>query len=260
MKNERLDRLLDKICHGQTPLGCGQTYAEPAITEQLGRNGFDLIWLDQEHTSCTIEQIRLQIQMSELTGMVSFVRVADHLPSTVKPVLEMAPDGVIFPMVNTRQEAEQVVSACLYPPKGIRGFGPLRANRYGTVPLDEYVRDIDKCFWRIMQIEHIRAVENLEEIIAVEGVSGIVVGPNDLAASIGHLGDTSHPGVTRLMDEIAAICRKNGTIFGVSISGKQEDMIAWKERGVSWIEVGMDYGYIGWGAQHVLDGLRAVFR
>ena len=111
MKNERLDRLLNKICHGQTPLGCGQTYAEPAITEQLGRNGFDLIWLDQEHTSCTIEQIRLQIQMSELTGMVSFVRVADHLPSTVKPVLEMAPDGVIFPMVNTRQEAELVRSA-----------------------------------------------------------------------------------------------------------------------------------------------------
>lgn len=259
MKNERLERLEAKIRSGNTPFGCGQIFGEPAITEQLGRNGFDLIWLDQEHTSCTIEQIRLQIQMCELTGMVSFVRMRDHQPSTVKPVLEMAPDGVIFPMVNTKEQAEQVVSACLYPPKGIRGFGPMRAHRYGTIPLDEYVRDIDKCFWRIMQIEHIQAVENLEDILKVEGVSGIAVGPNDLAASIGHLGDTSHPEVVKLMDEIAAICRKNGTIFGVSIGGKVEDMVAWKERGVSWIEVGLDYSYLNLGAQQVLRDLKSVF-
>ncbi len=260
MRNERLERLEGMIRRGETPLGCGQIFGEPAITEQLGRNGFDLIWLDQEHTSCTIEQIRLQIQMCELTGMVSLVRVVDHQPSTVKPILEMAPDAVIFPMVNTKEQAEQVVAACLYPPKGIRGFGPMRAHRYGTVPLDEYVRDIDKCFWRIMQIEHIDAVDNLEDILKVEGVSGIAVGPNDLAASMGHLGDTSHPEVVKMMDEIAAVCRKNGTIFGVSIGGKKEDMIAWKERGVSWIEVGLDYAYLNIGAQFVLNGLKEVFR
>lgn len=259
MRNEKLEKFEQMIRRGKTPFGCGQVYAEPAITEQLGLNGFDLIWLDQEHTSCSIEDIRLQLQMCDLTGMLGLVRVPDHDPASVKPILEMAPDGIIFPMINTREEAELAVASCLYPPKGIRGFGPMRAHKYGTVPLDEYVRDIDKCFWRIMQIEHVNAVKNLEEIIQVPGVSGIVVGPNDLSASVGHLGDTSHPDVIKLMDEIAAICRKHSTIFGVSISGKKEDMLAWKERGVSWIQVGSEFLYINTGVQMILNRLHEVY-
>ena len=258
MINQRLNALKDRIAAGETLVGTGVFLTDPVISEQLGNLGFDFVWIDGEHTVFSNEQIRNHIMAAELAGMATFVRVPDHDPATVKPLLEVAPDAVIFPMVNTAEEARQVVAACLYPPKGVRGYGPLRAHRFGTVPNGEYVADVAGCFWRIMQIEHALAVENLEEILHVEGVDSIVVGPNDLSASIGHLGEYRHPDVMALMDRIGETCRRCGVPFGVSLGYDEQNIRDWVRRGASWIEVGADWGYLQMGAQKNLEDTRRL--
>ena len=258
MINTRLEKLKERVKSGEIVVGTAVLLSDSVITEQLGTLGYDFIWIDGEHSVLTNEQIRAHIMAAELTGMATIVRVPDHDPATVKPILENAPDAVIFPMINTAEEAKQAVASCLYPPKGIRGYGPYRAHRFGMIPNEEYVASIDQCFLKIMQIEHAEAVKNLDEILNVEGVDSIVVGPNDLSASIGLLGQYRHPDVLALMDEIADKCRSHHVPFGVSVGYNEENIADWKRRGVSWIEVGSDWIYMNIGAKMNLDDTRRI--
>lgn len=258
MKNERLERLKRLFADGGVAICAGVFYTDSLITEQLGTLDFDMIWIDQEHTGFSLEILRSHIQAATLTGKVSIVRMVDCNPSTVKPVLELAPDAVIFPMVNTAEQARTAIQACLYPPEGIRGYGPIRAQRFWTVPMEEYLRDAASCFWRIVQIEHVEAVRNLEEILDVPGIDGVVVGPNDLSASIGLLGQYRHPEVLALMDRIAEVCRRRKIPFGAAVGYDEENIGDWIRRGASWLGIGQDVSYINTGAQLVIDGVQKI--
>ena len=179
--------------------------------------------------------------------------VVNNDPAFIKPVLEMGPDGVISPMVCTREEAQRFADACLYPPKGARGFGPRRANRYGAIPSGSYLENASKSFLRIAQIEHVKAVENLEEIFQVDGIDAYVVGPNDLSGSIGRLGDTQHPEVVALFDEIAQKCKAAGKIFGTSIGPNDRQYIRdWIARGIHFISCGDDISFIANGTRDTI--------
>lgn len=258
MINQHLEQLKTKLKNKERLIGTGVWLTDTSVSEHLGTIGFDFVWIDQEHSGFTKEHIRSHILASELSGMVTFVRVTDHNPSTVKPILELAPDGVIFPMVNSAADAENVVAACLYPPDGIRGYGPTRADRFGSIPNEEYVRDVAGTFWRIMQIEHVDGVKNLDEILSVKGVDAIVVGPNDLSASIGLLGQHRHPDVMKLMDKIADTCNRRGVPFGVSMGYHEQNITDWINRGASMLEIGLDHYYLDIGARMVLDGTKQL--
>lgn len=178
------------------------------------------------------------------TGVATFVRVAWNDPILVKPILEMDPSCVIFPFIKTASEARKAVKSCLYPPKGIRGFGPRRSIKYGITDIKKYIKKADTEIWKIIQIEHIDAVKNLEEILDVEGVDAIMIGPNDLAASIGYLGQNDHPEVKELMNISAKKIVKSGKPFGVSIGYDPITIKEWIERGVNYIEVGCDVAFL----------------
>ena len=220
MVNARLERHKKKIENGELPISTGVYYTDPCIVEQLGTVGYDMMWIDQEHTGFTLEIIRSHIQAAAAADIFSMVRVVDLNPATVKPILEMAPDGVIFPMINTVEAAQQAIASCLYPPKGIRGFGPVRAHRFGAVPMDEYIRDAEKCLWRILQIEHVEGVKNL--------------------------------------DKIAEICNKHKVPFGVALGYDEANISDWIRRGASWFAVGADMGYLDMGARQTLEQTRAL--
>lgn len=257
MENIRLETFKESIKDGKIQKGAGVTLSETTITEILGELGFDFLWIDREHSFLSDEEVYRHIQICGLSHMLSFVRVRDHDPATVKPILEMKPDGVIFPMVNTAQEARDLVSACTYPTRGIRGFGPRRAHNFGLINGEEYMNYVDKCFWRIMQIEHIEAVKNLDEILKVEGIDSIVVGPNDLSISMGLFGQYDHHEVVKVMDEIAEKCIDHKIPFGVSVYD-EKNILTWKNRGANWIEVGADWGYLLDGAKVCKERLDKV--
>ena len=244
----------EKMKCGETVIGAHTFYLDPSITEALGLHGFEFVWIDGEHSAFDKASTLSHIVAAAAADTASIVRVPWNDPVLVKPILEMGPDGIIFPMVCTAEEARKAVAGCMYPPYGIRGFGPRRANQYGAVSNEEYLAHPEEKFLRIVQIEHVDAVHNLREILSVEGIDFPLVGANDLSASIGHLGDTRHPEVRALCEEIISICKEMGRPFGVSLgAGDHEAISYWLGKGVSFIGCGDDISYISMGCHATME-------
>jgi len=236
-----LHRVTDKIGRGVLSLGTVVNLADPAMSEILATCGYDFLWIDMEHTALGKPEINQHIMAARSQGVAPFVRVPWNDPVLVKPILEMGPAGIVFPFVNTAEDAARAVSACRYPPAGVRGFGPQRAYMYGAVGLDDYLETASAEPWVIVQIEHIDAVRNLTEICAVPGIGSLLIGPFDLSASVGKLGQTAHPEVVGLMDEIAGIARERQMTFGAfSVSADEASIRSWIDRKASWLALDTD--------------------
>lgn len=255
---EGLEKLKAKLAAGTLVLGTHIGLADSCVTELLGDVGFDLVWIDTEHSPLDKSGLVLHLVAARAAGAAAFVRIPWNDPVLAKPVLEMGIDGIIFPMIRSEEEARRAVSACLYPPEGIRGYGPRRAARYGLVGGAEYIRSAARGFWRIMQIEHYQAVDNLDAILSVPGVDSIVVGPNDLSGSVGLLGQTDHPRVMELLDRIVQTALRRGVPVGTSIPDDPRTIQQWIDRGVQWLVTGSDVSYLVKGARALHEALRAM--
>ena len=187
MGSSNLFKIKEKISSKVVPIGTHVKIGDPIVTDILCNCGFDIIWIDSEHAPIDKRDISLQILTVRGAGVAPFVRVPWNDPVLVKPILEMGPAGIVFPFIRTSEEAKLAVASCKYPPVGIRGFGPIKANNYSTMDNGQYLEMSKKEPWVILQIEHIDGVDNLKEIIKVEGVDSVVVGPYDLSGSIGLL-------------------------------------------------------------------------
>ena len=246
-----------KIAARELVVGTHVSLLDPAISELAAYVGFDFLWIDTEHSAIDRGVLQQHLVAAQAGGAAAFVRIPWNDPVMAKPVLEMGPAGIVFPMICTAEQARAAVAACLYPPAGERGFGPRRAIRYGTVPAERYISESAGSFWRIMQIEHVEAVRNLDAILGVEGVDAIVVGPNDLSGSVGLLGETGHPDVVKLCDRIAEAAKRRGMPFGVSMGDDPDTVRRWIERGVDWIATGTDTGSLVAGGRRALEQARA---
>lgn len=254
----QLDCIETKLKNGEIIFGTHTVLGGAVTAEIYGTAGFDVLWIDAEHGCIDKKDILSTIMGAAGTDMATFVRVAWNDMVLAKPILEMGCDGIIFPMITTAEEARAAVAACTYPPYGIRGFGPYRSIYYGKIPAQEYVSNQSKRVWKILQIEHIKAVENLREIARVEGVDLFVIGPCDLSASMGLLPQITHPEVKKVMDQIAKELKAAGRPFGVSIAYDEETVREWIARGASFIFADNDTGYLFNGATSTLTNLRRL--
>lgn len=175
-----------------------------------------------------------------------------------KPILDLGADGIIFPMIVTREDAEAAVAACRYPLEGSRGYGPFRATGYGAVSAMEYINDVSRKVWVIPQIEHIDAVGNLDAILSVPGIDAVIAGPCDLSGSMGLLGQMNHPEVKKAMDTIAAKAKEKGIPFGVSMIWDEEAMGDWVRRGASLLFCDNEGSYIMNGCRGTLGRMKAM--
>lgn len=236
-------RIRENLSSGKLNFGTHCSTTDVDFYEMCGLLGYDYIWIDNEHAGMTQPMIKNAIVATNAGGSCAFVRVPDHETAHVKPVLECGPDGVIFPMVNSAEDAKKCVDSCLYPPRGKRGFGPLRGLDYGMKDFDEYVRTADESFLRIMQCEHVDAVRNLDEILEVDGVDVIICGPMDLSASVGKMGKYFDPEVMELMETIIHKCKAHNKPFGLSIGTDLELVKFWLNNGASFLSMGTPQDY-----------------
>ena len=246
----RLSRVREKLTRGELCFGTHISTTDADFYEMCGLLGYDYIWIDNEHAGMTQPMIKNAIIATNAGGCCAFVRVPDHEMAHVKPVIECGPDGVIFPMVNTAEQARKCVSHCLYPPNGTRGFGPLRGIDYGTMSWEDYLTTdetgltyADRSFLRLMQCETVEAVGNLDSILEVPGVDVLICGPMDLSASAGHTGDFFHPEVKALMDKIIERCKAHRKPFGLSIGMDRKLIAYWLENGASFLSMGTPQDY-----------------
>lgn len=250
----RAEQLRQRMDVGEVLIGGHTFLKDAAITEIMGCHGYDFVWIDGEHSPLDLAAMDAHIMAASAADTASFVRVAWNDPVRIKPVLDMGADGIILPMICTAEEARQAVDACCYPPQGSRGFGPRRADRYGALPADAYRQHARSRFLLIVQIEHVRAVKAIDNILAVPGIDLMIIGPNDLSGSIGKLGQLKDPQVLELCLRTSAACRDAGVPYGISLpTGDLEGMEYWISQGASAIGCGDDMGFIARGARMTLN-------
>jgi len=229
---------------------------DSCIAELFGRVGYDFVWIDAEHGPLDKGDILKMIMAAQGAGIAAFVRVAWNDPVLVKPIIDMGADGIIFPMTFNAEDARRAVRSCLYPPAGNRSSGPIRVISYGFDNELEYIKKSDSSIWKILQIEHIDAVNNLDEILSVEGIDTIHVGPWDLSGSIGLLAQTEHPEVQKLCDIIEKKVKEHRIPFGAGTGPDVKSVEKWVARGVSWVNVSADYELLVKSASEILREVR----
>jgi len=255
-----LDKIKEKIKEKELVIGTVLISNNNCVAELMGKVGFDFVWIDGEHAPLDKKEILYHIMAAQGAGSAAFVRVAWNDPVLVKPILEMGVDGIIFPYIRNVKDAEKAVSSCLYPPRGIRGSGPIRAIAYGVDDESEYIKKSSSLVWKILQIEHIDAVNNLDEILNVEGVDAIMVGPMDLSGSIGLLGQIDHPEVKKLFDKIAKKAKEHNIPFGAAAGYNLKTINEWVTRGINWIAVCDDYSLVIKSAKDILKDIGEILK
>jgi 2-dehydro-3-deoxyglucarate aldolase/4-hydroxy-2-oxoheptanedioate aldolase len=249
----KAQEILSRMRQGSCRVVGGHVFfTDPSISAAMATFGYDFIWIDGEHGPFDKQNMLMHVIAANEGGSAAFVRVPSNDPAVIKPVLEMGIDGIIIPMVLTQEEARAAVASCLYPPEGIRGFGPRRAIRYGRTDIQSYLADSRDSFLRIVQIEHRTAVANIEAILAVEGLDAIIIGPNDLSASLGLLGQSTHPKVLESGRVIIKAAKEAGKPVGVSIGPDESVIEKWMGMGVDFISVGDDISFLQQGASKTL--------
>ncbi len=234
------------------------SYKDIGMFEMCGSLGYDYVWIDAEHGALSLDGICNGIVGANAGGAAALIRVAGFTQQDVKPILDMGPQAIVFPMVNTPEEAETAVKLCQYPPRGTRGFNPLRAMRYNQQPIDEYLREADDKILRMIQCEHIDSVRRLPEILEVPDISCVIIGPMDLSASVGKLGKLGDPELIGLYTRIAAVCKERRIPFGTSIPYIPELMRFWIELGAAFLSVSNVYECFNLMSRRIVSEARSI--
>jgi len=242
-----------RLIAGERLNGTLISLGSPEVAEVLASLGFDWFFLDNEHSP--LEALELQGIIRAAGSTPCVVRVSHSAEVPIKKALDIGAAGIIAPMVNSAEQAAQVVSWAKYPPAGTRGVGIGRAHGYG-LKFQDYVSRANDEVAVIVQCEHIDAVNNIEAIVRVPGVDAVLIGPYDLSASLGRLGQVTHPEVVAAIDRVTAACRTVNVplgIFGLSAQAVQPYI----ERGYTFIVAGVDTVLLGQAAAQLLAQLKA---
>ena len=244
-----------KLQAGEPVFGAAVSVSDPTITEALS-DAVDFVWIDQEHNPLSMGDVQGHIMATKGSPATPIVRVPwnDHV--MIKRVLDAGAAGIIVPMVRTADEARRAVRACLYPPAGIRGYGPRRPSNYGRHGGVEFIHEANASVIPILQIEHIDAVEQIDQILEVPGIASLVFGPNDLAGSMGLLGEPYHPKVMEAIGRVVDRANAAGVFVGSGMGGSADQIAQSLARGMQWSLIGIDYGFM----LHAVDELLGAVR
>ena len=236
-------------------LGTMVTLASAASAEVLASLGFDWLFIDGEHGPLETRELNEILQaVSHKTACI--VRVPEAAEVPIKKALDLGAHGIIVPQVNTPEQAANVVRWSRYAPEGARGVGLARAHGYGQ-SFREYLSAANREIAVIVQAEHVRAVENIEAIVRTPGVDAVLLGPYDLSASLGRMGEIDHPDVVKAISRVTDACNAAGMplgYFGVTAAAVQP----YAARGYTLLVAGVDTIYLASGAKALLKELRGA--
>ena len=210
-----ITELRAKIKSGRPTVGAWLQLPSPDVAEIIGRSGYDWAAVDMEHGAMSRSVLPDLFRALECGGTLPFVRVAEAGRENIKAALDSGARGLILPMIETAEQLELAMAWAHYPPKGCRGVGYCRANEHGR-RFDEYLAESADIFM-VAQIEHTKAVDNLEDILALPGLDAIMVGPYDLSGSMGITGQLNHPAMAEAMNRIAALAKHADVPMGTHV-------------------------------------------
>ena len=245
--------LKDALREPKALIGTLVTTASPEIAEVLALSGFDWLFLDLEHGTLSIPDAQRAIQ-AVAGRCFTVVRVPDATAENIKRVLDTGCDGMIAPHVNSAEEARRIVALAKYPPVGERSVGHGRAQGYG-LSFADYVATANDRIAVMVQAEHIDAVANIQDIIRVQGIDAVFVGPYDLSGSMDLLGQVSDAKVVAAIETVRASCAESKMPWGI-FYGAPEPAAAAIQSGAGMVAVGTDLMHMTNSARGVLEVLR----
>lgn len=242
---EQISRLKSKLANKQVTIGSWITLGHLSIAEIMADAGFDWLCVDLEHSVINYYEAEVLIASIQSKGLFSYVRVGENNPTIIKRVLDAGADGVIVPMVNSGDDAVRAVQAVKYPPIGKRGVGLARAQAYGF-GFDQYAGSVNKKTRIIAQIEHIDAINNLEDILSVQGIDGTIIGPYDLSGSLGKPGKYDDEKVKQALLKYERIGLKHKKPIGFHVIEPDHKLVLEKiHKGYTFLAFSLDTMFLG---------------
>jgi 2-dehydro-3-deoxyglucarate aldolase len=239
---------------GHSPVGTWISSASPLVAEAIAHAGFEWGVIDMEHSPLDLMDVVHLLQAVSSSRLVPVVRVPWNDMVTIKRVLDVGATTLLVPFVQSAEEARAAVAATRYPPEGVRGMaGGSRASKFGTVA--NYLSTANSGIAVIAQLESMAAVGQLEAIAAVPGVDALFLGPADLSASMGHVGQFAHPAVMELMAQAVRRCKVLGKPVG-TIGGTPEMVAQYRAIGFDYVAIASDLGLLVQAAQAAIASLR----
>ena len=253
--------LRTKIENKEKTIGMYVQLADISIARIAGLAGYDFVWVDTEHSYMSNETLLRHIIALKGTGTPVIVRAPQNDLTCTKRILEMGVDGIIFPMIRSANEANEVISYTLYPPCGERGFGPMNAIDYGLKNVKEFIDDGHKRCCRFIQLEHKDAIDNLDEIMKNPYIDGYIFGPNDLAASYGLAGQPFCDEITKIIKDTVEKLHKNGKYVAIASGGYSDEILKhWSSFGVDMLSGGADFDFLRDGAVNNRKNLEKIHK
>lgn len=240
MNQELIEGFRKKICKGPV-FGPFMKTCDPAFTEAAGYAGCDFAILDMEHGPVSVEHMQNNIRAAQISGMLPIVRIEALSETAVSKALDIGAAGVQIPQITSAEDAREAVRAAHFFPKGERGVCRfVRAAHYSALPREEYFTSANNALL-IIQLEGQQAVAALDEILEVEGIDIIFIGPYDLSQSLGVPGQVTHPLVIKQMKEMTERAQKKGVVIG-TFTDSEKTLKLWMDAGVQYLSYSVDVG------------------
>ena len=240
-----MNGLKNKLRNNQLTIGSWVTLGHQGIVEIMCTGGFDWLTLDLEHSVIELSQAQHLIAHIKNNGTTALVRVSKNEEVVIKRVMDAGADGVIVPMINSKTDAIQAVNYVKYPPQGKRGVGLARAQQYG-IGFDKYKEWLNESSIIIAQIEHIEAVNNIEEILQVDGIDGIIIGPYDLSGSMGYPGEYQREDVKAAIRRVEDACIAINKPLGFHVIQPDYQLVLEKiQKGYTFLAFSLDFFFLG---------------
>ena len=235
-----VNRFKEALAAGRMQYGCWAGFGDAYATEVMSTAGFDWLVIDGEHAPNDIRSIMAQLQVLEgKPDSHPVVRLPMGEAWLIKQALDIGAQTLLIPMVESADQARDLVRAMRYPPEGIRGSGAAlaRASRFSAIP--DYIRTANDQMCLLVQVETVKGIEALDAILAVEGVDGVFIGPSDLAADMGHRGDSTHPEVRAVIQDALGRIAASNKAAGI-LALDHDTAVTYRDWGAQFLAVGID--------------------
>ncbi|MFZ7101048.1 MAG: HpcH/HpaI aldolase family protein [Peptococcaceae bacterium] len=253
------NKLKTKLKEGKVALGTFNRLG-PAALEIIGHAGWDFVVIDMEHGGFEIPQVEHMLRAAKSSGITGLVRVAEPRPSYIMRALDAGAQGVQIPQVETGEGAELVTQAARYYPEGNRGLCSfVRASGYRSIEPDVHIATSNQEVLTVVHIEGELAAKNAEQLLAAPGLDVLFLGPWDLSQSLGVPGQTDHPKVIKVMEEVTELCKEKGKWVGTFIT-KPEDAYQWAEKGIQYLMYSTDAGMMVQAARERLQEINDALK
>ncbi|MGD0175888.1 MAG: aldolase/citrate lyase family protein [Candidatus Bathyarchaeia archaeon] len=228
------NKVKQALAEGETVVGTMITETRtPEVARLLAASGFDFIFVDMEHSAYSLENLTEIVRTGKAVGLTCLARIADPQYHLVARTLDCGAQGLLIPRVETRETVEDVVRFAKYPPWGERGFG-IRSvvGDYEKVSIRDRIEEQNEDTMVIPQIERVKAIENIEDLVSVKGVDVALIGPQDLSISLGIPGEHKHQKIIDAIGKVVEACKKYGVASGIH-TPNMEDLLYWRDRGMT---------------------------